>query len=228
MIGVYDAKQHYKRVGEFYSGGIGPHEIKILKHSTTLVVANGGVKTHPDTGRSKLNLNTMASNLSYIDAGSGTILDVYELQTDVQKLSIRHIDINSLNEVVFAMQFYGEARVYPELFGIHRYGESLTTTPVETGLLKMLRNYCGSVAVLDSERCFAVSAPRGNKVLLVSTGDHSHKWANVMDGCGILGAGKNGLLVSSGTGTLQRLVSNFMIPTATNYRPDINWDNHMG
>ena len=50
-IGVWDVMRGYARVGDFASGGIGPHEIKVLPGSDILVVANGGIETHPDSGR---------------------------------------------------------------------------------------------------------------------------------------------------------------------------------
>ena len=48
------------------NGSFGPHEIRLLPQGDTLVVANGGIETHPDSGRSKLNLPTMRPNLAYI------------------------------------------------------------------------------------------------------------------------------------------------------------------
>lgn len=50
VIGVRNASDNYKKIAEFPSGGIGPHELHLLADGKTLVVANGGILTHPDTG----------------------------------------------------------------------------------------------------------------------------------------------------------------------------------
>lgn len=47
-MGCYDPAQRYRRVGEFPSHGIGPHEMTVLRDGRTLVVANGGYVPHPD------------------------------------------------------------------------------------------------------------------------------------------------------------------------------------
>ncbi|MEM9756597.1 MAG: DUF1513 domain-containing protein, partial [Pseudomonadota bacterium] len=60
-IGIWDTRQ-YLRVGEIASGGIGPHDMRRMPGTDTLVVANGGIATHPDSGRAKLNLPTMRAN----------------------------------------------------------------------------------------------------------------------------------------------------------------------
>ena len=47
-------------VQAFSSGGIGPHE-SVLLNKNTLVIANGGLKTHPDNDREILNLTVSLS-----------------------------------------------------------------------------------------------------------------------------------------------------------------------
>ena len=66
VIGVWDTTDGYRRVGEFASGGIGPHEMRLMPDGTTLVVANGGIETHPDSGRTKLNIASMRPNLTRV------------------------------------------------------------------------------------------------------------------------------------------------------------------
>jgi len=58
IVGVWDATSGYQRIGEFDSGGVGPHDIKPMPGGDLLVVANGGIETHPETGRTKLNIPT--------------------------------------------------------------------------------------------------------------------------------------------------------------------------
>ena len=74
LIGVYDASGGYRRVGEVPSYGIGPHEVILLADGKTLAVANGGIETHIETGREKLNLDSMQPSLAFVDAGTGRLL----------------------------------------------------------------------------------------------------------------------------------------------------------
>ena len=74
VIGIYDAARGYSRMGELPSHGVGPHEIALLSDGETLVVANGGIATHPDLPRVKLNLPTLAPSLCYIERRDGRLL----------------------------------------------------------------------------------------------------------------------------------------------------------
>ena len=59
MIGIYDARANFERIGEFPTHGVGPHELLLLDDGRTIAIANGGIETHPDFGRAKLNIPTM-------------------------------------------------------------------------------------------------------------------------------------------------------------------------
>ena len=48
MIGVYDATDGFRRIGEFATHGVGPHELLLCPDGKTLAIANGGIETHPD------------------------------------------------------------------------------------------------------------------------------------------------------------------------------------
>ena len=67
VVGLYDASDGYHRIGEYPSHGIGPHELILMPDGKTLAIANGGIRTHPDHGRAKLNLDTMAPSLVFTD-----------------------------------------------------------------------------------------------------------------------------------------------------------------
>jgi hypothetical protein len=78
---------------EFASGGVGPHAVLLEPGNPpgadTLLVANGGILNLPETGRRKLNLGHMDSNLTRLDARTGTVLATYRL--DDPFLSLRHL-----------------------------------------------------------------------------------------------------------------------------------------
>ena len=61
----------YSILAEYESGGIGPHDLRLLSDGVTLAIANGGIRTHPANHRQKLNLETMAPSLTYIDIRTG-------------------------------------------------------------------------------------------------------------------------------------------------------------
>ena len=50
-IGLYAADDGFRRRGEFASHGIGPHQLCLAPDGQTLLVANGGIRTHPDYRR---------------------------------------------------------------------------------------------------------------------------------------------------------------------------------
>ena len=68
VLGIYDPGAGYARIGEIDTGGIEPHEAMLMSDGRTIAIANGGIATHPDFGRTKLNLATMAPSLVYLDA----------------------------------------------------------------------------------------------------------------------------------------------------------------
>lgn len=92
-------------VAEFDSGGIGLHELLWMGSGRTLVVANGGIATHPDQPRRKLNLDTMQPNLSLLDAASGRLLD--QAPALNSQASLRQLARTDEDEVVVAMQYEG-------------------------------------------------------------------------------------------------------------------------
>jgi hypothetical protein len=76
VIGIYDATDGFRRIGEFFSGGIGPHDMTVLPDGRTMLIANGGLETHPDYGRTVLNVATMKPNLAFIDLADYSVLSV--------------------------------------------------------------------------------------------------------------------------------------------------------
>ena len=73
LIGVY-ASGSYRRIGEMPTHGIGPHEVIMLADGKTLAIANGGIETHIETGREKLNLASMRPSLAFVDSTTGSSL----------------------------------------------------------------------------------------------------------------------------------------------------------
>lgn len=231
VLGIRDARAGYRQLGELPAHGIGPHEIAMLPGRTILAVANGGIATHPDYGRSKLNLTDMAPSLVYVDARTGDLLEQARLPAAFHQLSIRHLAIGIGTTLAFALQYEGPANDRVPLVGLHRPGQAprLLTAPEPVWL--RMKQYCGSVSFDSSGRVLAVSAPRGGLVAFWDIGTERFLGTHVFeDACGLAASGAPGeFLVTSGRGAIT-----LCNPSANDHRlvasPRDNgeaWDNHL-
>lgn len=228
VIGVYDAADGYRRSGEFPSYGIGPHEIRLLNDGATLVVANGGIRTHPDLPRIKTNLATMHSNLAYIDLASHRLLRKYQPESRWQQLSIRHIDLSPDNRIAVAMQFEGTPQLLPPLIAIQQGEQPMQMLTAPDPVQRRLHNYCGSVAFSADGAQFAVSSPRGGVVTIWSADGEFLGLHEQSDACGIgqSSDGRRGFLVSDGSGAMVKLDARLAASERHSY-PGCRWDNHL-
>lgn len=237
VVGVYDAADGYKRLGECPSGGIGPHELGILPDGTTLVVANGGIRTHPDSGREKLNLDRMQPSLAYIDAGSGRLLENVGFETQrQQQLSLRHFTVLPDGRIAIACQDQMQASdsALPLVF-THTAGTGAPLQPLDlpATICRRMQGYCGSVAYDADARVLAVSSPVGGLIALwhlpeaESAGARWIGVGNIADGCGIDQASSGqGFAVSSGDGSLITLADAGQLSELRRHAFH-QWDNHM-
>lgn len=94
LIGVRDAAS-LEKTEEWRTRGLDPHQLLALPEplgrfpAGTLVVANGGIATLPETGRVKHDLQRMDPSLVALDPRSGALLGQWRL--DDRFLSIRHL-----------------------------------------------------------------------------------------------------------------------------------------
>ena len=209
------------------SGGVGPHEFKLLDDNT-LVVANGGIRTQ---GREKINIDTMRPNLAYIELPTGRLLEKVELEPRFHQCSIRHIACNQQGQVLVAMQFEGDRSVLAPLIALHHRGQALRLLSMPKHLHSKLNHYTGSACVDNSGRYAAVSAPRGNRIVCFDLDSEICLGSvTVSDGCGLAPSGdKGGFFVSSGRGRLYRIDAKSLKKTRLDTRltKDVRWDNHL-
>ncbi|WP_420549161.1 DUF1513 domain-containing protein [Curvivirga sp.] len=229
VIGVWDVSNGYKRIAEFDAGGIGPHEMRILAEEREMVIASGGILTHPEDGRSKLNISDMTPKLVWLDCKSGEMLREWAPETEWHKASIRHLTTNVEGDVFFGMQYQGSRRERAPLVGIARREGEVIISELPADVHKSTQNYCGSVELDSSATFMAASTPRGNKVIFFDARDGMYlDHVDITDACGVIAAGnKSGqFLISSGNGGLylhNTLQKKTELITQTNKR----WDNHM-
>ncbi len=231
VIGIYDAERGYKRLGELPSHGIGPHEMALLSDGETLVVANGGIATHPDLPRVKLNFPTMAPSLCFVDRRSGALRRELTLDPALHRLSIRHLAVAPDDTVAVAMQYEGPAHDRVPLVALQRGEGPLHLLHGPPNVIRAMKNYCGSVCFDPSGRTIAVSAPRGNLVTFwdVGTGRYQSS-TRVPDGCGIApGSLPDEFLASSGLGGVVVIDarSGTTRPLAVGGLEAARWDNHL-
>lgn len=221
IIGIYDATDGFRRVGEFPTHGVGPHEVILLPDGKTLAVANGGIETHPDFGRAELNIPTMKPSFVLLDRETGDLIEKHELPQQLHQLSIRHMDIDGAGSVWFGCQHRGPATETPLLVGRAERGKELKLVKMPEDVLGGFRNYIGSVAANHTAGTVAVSSPQGNSLVVLDTATGNVVSArSLIEVCGIA-PDREGYIASTGTGEV-------VLPQGGNLKDaEIAWDNHM-
>ena len=223
VIAVRDAATNYLQIDEFPSGGVGPHDIGRLPGTDTLVVANGGIGSHPDAGEVDLGVPEMRPNLSYFNA-NGRPSDVVELAPDLWRNSIRHLALRDDGLVAFAMQWHGEEAEIPPLVGLHRQGEAPRLLSAPGPLQPEMRGYAGSVALSQDGRRVAISSPPGGQVHIWDV--ESGAWVDrlmLTDTCG-LSSGPEGFVATTGLGVVVGIRGS---TSGWQRQHDGAWDNHL-
>lgn len=230
VIGIRDATDAYRWIGEFSTEGTGPHDLAILSDRRTLVIANGGIDTAPETGREMLNLADMHPTLAYVDLQSGELLEQHDLGAGLSQLSIRHLAVAPDDTVIFGCQFEGAKTEQPPLVGFHRRGQSPQLAAPPAPILRAMRNYVGSVTVDRTGMMAATSAPRGGIVVYWDVATRSYLGeTRLSDACGVSPTGQaREFLLTSGAGDMCLGPEGVTLPdrqTAEMLRA-YAWDNH--
>lgn len=202
ILGIHDAEDGYRRVGEVRSGGLDPHDIRLLPDGETLVVANGGILTDPDAPGIKLNVHEMESSLAYLRVRDGAPLATVCLPAELFQLSLRHLAIAPDGAVAVVMQYEGPSNDLVPLVALHRPGAELQVVALPDRVLGRLRNYCGSAAFDATGRILATTSPVGGvTVLWDMVRNRCPGYVQIADGCGIAPADDGGaFVVTSGRG----------------------------
>ena len=221
MVGVYDAGGGFRRIGEFSTHGVGPHELLLLGDGRAVAVATGGIETHPDFGRAELNIATMKPSYVLVDRVTGDLVEKHELPPALHQLSIRHMDVDGAGTVWFGCQHRGPATERPPLVGRAARGEELALLDMPKDVLSGLRNYVGSVAANTAAGTVAVTSPQGNSLAVIDARSGKVVAASrLTEVCG-LAPDASGFLATTGGGEIVR-------PDGSSLsEPDYVWDNHM-
>ena len=189
----------------------------------TLAVANGGIETHPETGRAKLNIPMMRPNLSFVSV-NGAIDEQVELEAALRKNSIRHLGVGLNGAVAFAMQWQGDATDAVPLLGLRRpSGETVLFDQVGSAGFDM-QGYVGSVAMARLGQQIAITSPRAGVMQVLDAINGRMTTINRLpDVCGVaptledfaMTSGEGLVVISAGASGEQRA------------KADVRWDNHL-
>lgn len=163
MIGVYDTRSGYRKIGEFPAHGMDTHDLQMIEGGRYLAIANGGIKQHPDSGRAKLNLDHMEPSLAIVDLRDGRLVEKHEMPADIRQLSTRHMDTDNEGRIWFGCQFEGARNRRPPLLGHFRRGEDLAFIDMPEDVLDGFANYVGTVDVNRQTDLVAISSPQGGQ-----------------------------------------------------------------
>ncbi|MFT6201208.1 MAG: hypothetical protein ACJATV_000945 [Granulosicoccus sp.] len=214
----------------FSSFGVGPHDIHISDDQRYLIVANGGIHTHPNTGRKKLNLSTMSPSLVYIDRETGQLHKQLYLPLNNHKNSIRHLAVSRRATVFIALQNHTTETKNQILLAFYD-GKQKSLLPLEipSELETKLKGYIGSIALDASQKVLAATAPKGNCVLFYTANGEFMYHMNSDDVCGVQST-KNPkeFILTNGKGDMIRCKADAELSTTSvTQHKSIYWDNHL-
>lgn len=226
VVGIYDASAAFARIGAFETHGMDSHEILLAPDGRTLVVANGGIETHPEFGRQKLDVAQMRPSIVRIDRASGDLVGETRLDAALSRLSTRHMSFDGEGTLWFGCQWEGERGERPPLVGLIDENGEARLIPFPEPVAGIARNYIGSVVASRDGGTMAATSPIGGAVFLFDTKARTFRALHrLRDGCGIASAVGHDFVASAGDGRLMRIEDDRMEPLA---RPaGLEFDNHM-
>ncbi len=223
LIGVRDAVSLEKQ-RTIASGGLDPHAV-LVEPEGTLLVANGGILTLPETGRTKLNLARMDPSLVRLDPYSGKLLGQWRLPDP--RLSIRHLARTPSGKIGVALQAEHDdvaLRAQAPVFACFD-GKELRLAEVSRG--EALGGYATDVACMADAGAeyFAVSCTRTD---LLAWWDGEGRWqgTTAFTAVGALATIEGAVIAAGQRGGIIRATPRTSLPTAC---PDsaCRWDDHI-
>jgi hypothetical protein len=161
VLAVRDARD-FRIVAEFDTHGIDPHEVALLPTGRHLLVANGGIMTHPRTFRRKLNIATMDPSLVVLDAHSGACLE--QLRLPDHLLSIRHMAVSVSGTAAIGLQYEGDTSHAPSTVAFYDPSRGFKLLDAPATERTKFRAYIASIAASESHDLIAAACPYGNGV----------------------------------------------------------------
>lgn len=209
FIGVYDARDGWRRVAAWPTRGGDPHEL--LLAGDALAIANGGFGLDEGAG--------IDPSMVRLDARDGRMIEQVFPPDDLSQVSLRHIALAD-GAVFVAGQYAGPSGDRPPL--VARWDrDGLRFLDLGIGPTKGLANYCGSIAASLDGKQLCVASPRGNRAIVFTHAGQVIGQTALVDGCGVAALQDSGFLLTSGRGALALTSGAPPIEIA-----DARWDNH--
>ena len=203
VIAYYDLINEIRH--EWASGAIGPHEIAMMPDHRHLVIAHGGIRTHPEKWRKKLNIPDMKPELTLWSLAQKAPIRQITLPAEFHQASIRHLSVRADGLIVFVMQYEGDRDDSVPLIGLFHpdWAEPKLLAPPFPRDIAM-QHYCGSVTFSRMGHHFAVSCPRGDHMQIWRLTDRGAEFVSaydIPDICGLaMDVAGDGFYASSGFG----------------------------
>jgi hypothetical protein len=224
VIGVYDAERDYERVRELPSYGVGAHEILLADDGITLVVANGGIYTHPSQPREKLNIDSMQPSLVYIDSRDGVLIEAHRF--DDSQLGIRHLAMGQNSTVVIGCQHAGVPRGPAALVFTHKRGGALRALQASATMWDEFDSYVASVAVHPESGHVAATSPLGGVVGFWDLVDGAFLGSAKAIDCAGIAVAEDCFVITTGLGETIAIDAYDQSPRGHRTSQDTRWDNH--
>lgn len=234
-IGSYAIDDNYRKIREFDSYGIGPHELIMHPDNQTLIIANGGIKTE-QASREELNLDSMQPSLVYISCHDGQLLE--QVIPEQNQMSVRHLAIHDDGTVAIGIQYQGERHINVPLVLIHRRGDTeFTPLIMPNDQWQVFHQYIASIAVDSAQNQVCIATPMGGCAAIFDLETHHLiDTVRLPDCAGVaLNTEKPGFIVSDGNGHLTTLSSSTKENQDSNKDPimthsqqhAMSFDNHL-
>ena len=156
VVAVRDTR-NFNIVGEIDSHGLDPHELAWLPDGKSMLVANGGIMTHPRTFRRKLNIPSMDPSLCVIDPANGACVEQWRLPDHL--LSIRHLSVGADGLTAVGLQYEGEPAAAPGIVAAYAPGRGLRLLEPPVDQRRQFRAYVASVTISEREGLIAATCP---------------------------------------------------------------------
>ncbi|MBQ4847255.1 DUF1513 domain-containing protein [Pseudoalteromonas sp. MMG005] len=213
----------YAIEAEFLSGGVGPHQLALMNQGNTIVVANGGIHTHPASPRTKLNIESMKPNISYLDTVSGKLMGSFSPPNN--QLSTRHLCVSNDDKVYIGCQYQGaKHHIQPLIFSHKLSDESeLEALNTELNTWRVFNQYTASLAIDPMNKRLAVTSPRGGVISYWDIQTDSLLEVTKQRDCAGIASSNGQFMGSTGRGDL-------ILQDQRNVRlkkHQLKWDNHM-
>ncbi|MEM7081021.1 MAG: DUF1513 domain-containing protein [Pseudomonadota bacterium] len=221
-------------VAEYASGGIGPHQLAWLTPGKTVIIANGGLLTHPEQPRKKLNRDDFVSSLVVLDVTDGSLLST--LEGPVAQASMRHLTVLDDGRVWVGYQYEGRLpRTVPLVALFEPRSNTLDHPEADALTWTRMQHYVASVAAVPGGHVALATCPRGHCVTVWDLEQMQHlRTHSIRDTAGVdWDVRGQAFALTSGRGLAGRLPLPELLQGDAPVKPHLSvyrgwqWDNHV-